>query len=134
MNLSLYDNKLPMSDVGAANKPETSHVSEPKNQSSKVEKGETPPAKTRRKPSDGEASSDSSTKTLQELQRQISRVDDTTANLEKQLKVLDKIQSEVSRFEGRLTQIERTSHETLSIVQQIKLKKGKGKDKKKNKK
>jgi hypothetical protein len=126
-----------MSELGMAKEPEISHITEPKNQTPKIEKKKTRPAKPARKPDNSGGSKDStepSAKTLQALQKQISRVDETTQEAEKQLKTLDKIQSEVSHLERRLTQVERTSQEILSIVQRIKIKKKKGKNKDKDKK
>lgn len=123
-----------------AKEPETGRVEEQKTQTPKIEeKKKTSSSTTTAKPAgksdndrDPTASSSSSSssvavKTLQSLQKQISHIDEVTNDAGKHLKMVEKIQVQLSQLEKRMSLIERTSEETLSIVQRIKIKKKKGK-------
>jgi hypothetical protein len=128
-----------MSEFGMAKEPETGRVEEQKTQTPKIEeKKKTSSSTTTAKPAgksdndrDPTASSSSSSsvavKTLQSLQKQISQIDEVTNDAGKHLKMVEKIQVQLSQLEKRMSLIERTSEETLSIVQRIKIKKKKGK-------
>lgn len=123
-----------MSDPDVIREQNISEVQVPQSRQSTPERkrrGRRP--KSGARPTESNTSSQYSTKALQALEKQVSDVKERATEIEKQLKMLDKIQSEVRGIEGKIAKIDRTSQETLSIVQRIKLKKKKGNKNKKNK-
>ena len=71
---------------------------------------------------------------IEAQQADFSGVAQTLSVIDERLNSIDKMQSQLESFEERLSQIEKVTQDTLSILHQVKLKKKKKGKGKKNKK